>query len=511
MADTPARLDNSIRNSLYALISQFISIAAMFVCRTVFIYTLGAEYLGVSGLFSNILAILSLSELGIGTAILSTMYRPMALGDTQHVRALLVLYGKAYRVIGTIVLLSGLAVFPFLNLLIKDKPDIPNLNLIYLMYLANSVSSYFFSYKSAIIEADQKSHIIDAREMVFELVKNSVQIAVLLITRNFILYLACELVIGLAKNINLYRKADAMYPYLKDGKPAKLAPESQKQVFRNIRAMVTHQIGDVFVNSTDSIMISSFIGVFWMGLYSNYLLLSQTVHSILVQILNAITASVGNLTATEQEEKRYEVYRKVLFVNAYMFGFCAICLWLMSGPFITIWVGEEYLLSFAIVSLVCVNFLTTGMRKSTIIFRNTMGLYWNDRFNPIAEAIVNLVVSLLLVQSMGIAGVLIGKLVSTMTTCFWVEPYVLFKHGFKKPLFLFFKQYGFYFITIGVAGSLTWWVASLLSLQGLLDLMFKGLVCLVVPNLVFFAAWGRTIEYSYMKDMFLQKILKREQ
>jgi O-antigen/teichoic acid export membrane protein len=275
-----------------------------------------------------------------------------------------------------------------------------------------------------------------------------------------------------------------------------------------MKAMITHQVGDVFVNSTDSIMISSFIGLQTMGLYSNYLLISTTVHGILVQVLNAVTASVGNLTATESPEKRYLVFKRIFLVNAWMFGFSAVCLWILLDPFISIWVGDGFHLPSLVVSLVCANFLFTGMRKTAIIFRNTHGLFWNDRFIPIAEAVVNLVASVVLVQYIGLPGILLGKLISTVTTCMWVEPYVLYKNAFRMPLIRYFGQYAFYMATIASAAGATYFLGNLLLLDGWMELLYKFALCMIVPNAVFLLAWGRSESFRHMKVIAIRKLLR---
>jgi O-antigen/teichoic acid export membrane protein len=485
-----SRTDNSIRNSLFALGSQFVGILAMFACRTVFIRMLGSEYLGINGLFNNILSILSLSELGIGTAVLTSMYRPVAIGDTGHIRALLALYAKAYRIVGTVVLILGLALLPFLDLFMKGRSEIPNLRLIYLMYLAEAVVSYFFSYKQALLEANQKSYLIDAREMGFDLVVNAAQIVLLLLTHSFVLYLTCQIISTILLNVVLFRLTDRLYPFVKGRIHDQLPPEKRRQVMRNIKAMVTHQVGDVLVNSTDSIMISAFIGVHYMGLYSNYLLISQTIHGILSQMLEAITASVGNLDATENSERSFEMFKRILLINAWLYGFAAISLWFLLDPFIAIWIGPEYWLSRLVVTLTCANFFFTGMRKTVIIFRNSRSLYWFDRFNPIAEAAINLTTSLWLVGLIGLPGILMGKLISTVTTCMWVEPFVLFRHGFGKPLRQYFVRFFGYLTVILAAGVLTDWCIGIVILTGWIRFLVSAALCLAVPNIVFLLSWG---------------------
>lgn len=297
------RIQNSLNNMFFGLSGQIISAIMGFMVRTVFIYTLGIEYLGVDGLFTSILMMLSLANLGFDTAIVYSLYKPLAENDINKIQALMNLYQKAYRWIGIIILLIGLSLLPFLPNLMNGETTISNITIIYLLFLSNSVLSYYFVYKQSIIIADQHNHIISKIHSVFTIVSNIAQIIVLVSISNYIVVLSTQIAFRVIENIYVANKANQLYPYLNTKNNATLSKEDKKLFFENLYALMLYKISGVVINGTDNIIISKFVGIVWVGVYSNYLLIISTLNTLLGYLFYSITASVGNLNVNENAEK----------------------------------------------------------------------------------------------------------------------------------------------------------------------------------------------------------------
>ncbi len=507
-----SRTENSLRNLKFAILFKLAAILINFAARKVFVVILSAEYLGLNGTFSNILSMLALAELGVGAAITYSMYKPLAEDDRGLIISLMALYRKLYTVIGIVVAVLGAAVTPFLPLLIKDLPDIPHIYLIYLMFVADSALSYFFVYKQSLITADQKQYIVTAYSFRIRLAATVVQTVFLVITHNYIVYLSLQIAATVLINVLLARKADSMYPYLKGAKAEALPKEVGNQISKNVRAMMAHKVGSVVVFGTDNLLIAYFVGSISVGIYSNYLMITNGLRSIYITVFSSLTASVGNLCSSEDKSHALEVFWRVCFIGEWLFGFSAICLMVLLNPFVELWLGSEYLFSLPIVFMIVLNFYVTGMRQACLTFREAMGLYWYDRYKPLFESVINFAVSALLAVKYGIVGIFIGTFVSTMTTCFWVEPYVLFKYGFKAKVRPYFARYALNTLVVCVAAAVTWFISSLLPAAGLLPFICKLFVCALVPNLFYLAVYGRTPEFEYFKKMvfgFAKRVFRK--
>lgn len=440
-----SRVKNTIRNTAVGFVAQLVVILLNFINRTIFIHYLGAEYLGLSGLFSNILSMLSLAELGIGVAISFSLYKPLKEDDIRKTKALMNFYQLAYKIIGIVILILGLCLIPFLDYLIKDKPDIPHFVLIYVLFLTNTVVSYFFTYKRSLLSADQKEYLNSINRTLFSIIQCIGQFLVLLLTRNYLLYLIVVIICTLGSNIMISYQCNKIYPYLKDNQE-KLTKEETKSLMKYVAAQMSHKVGGIVVNGTDNILTTSLVsgGLVIIGLYSNYLLLINTIKSIITMFFTSVTASVGNLNAENDTEKSKEVFNKMFFLNMCFYGITSSCIFNLANDFIRLWLGKKFLLSTGIVLVIVLNYYVTGMRQTCQIYNTTLGLFWNDRFKPWIEAIINLVSSIALIHFFGFMGVLLGTLISTITTSFWVEPYILYKHGFGMKLMDYFIRYGQY-------------------------------------------------------------------
>ncbi|NSB16554.1 lipopolysaccharide biosynthesis protein [Clostridium beijerinckii] len=504
------RTRNSIKNSLIGILGQLFNIGINFISRTLFIQILGANYLGINGLFTNVLSMLSLAELGIGSAITYHMYKPLANDDREKIKSLMYLYAKSYKIIGLIVGIIGISILPFLDLIINDAPNVDNLSIIYVLFLLNSVISYFFAYKTSITIADQKNYIVTIKQQKYLFFQTIVQIGFLALAKNYIFYLIIQITFTFLLNLSISKRADVLYPFLKEKNIEHLTNDEKGMLFKHVAAMMSHRVGGVVVSGTDNILISSFVGVYWVGIYSNYTMIIGMLNKFIEQIFTAITASVGNLNVKESSEKSYDIYKKIFFINFWIYGFCSICLFILINPFIKLWIGSEYMMSIKIIVIILLNFYITGMRKTTITYNTTLGLFWNDRYKPWIEAIINLVASITLISKLGIVGVFLGTFTSTVTTSLWVEPYILFKHGFNKKLRNYFSKYILYaFVTI-IAAFITNEATSLCRYSNIyLDFVIKLLICITIPNIVFLLFFIKSYEFGYIKELILEFIRKK--
>lgn len=431
-------------NMLVNLGGQCLTLVLNFIGRMVFIRCLSAEYLGVNGLFTDVLSILNFAELGIGTAMIFSMYEPAAQDDEQKLARLLNLYKWMYRAVAASVLLFGLILLPFLPYLIKGGAGVEHLRLIYMMYVINSASSYLLNYKNSIFQAYQKGYIRAGYNMVCECIRTVLQIAELILTRNFILYLAIQFVMQFVPNILISRKADREFPYLKE---CRELPDREERngILKNIGAMSMHKLATIIVRNTDSLIMSSFIGLATVGMYSNYRLVINSLNGVLAKFSSAFSGSIGNLSALENSDRLYSIYKELDLMFFLLAGYVSGGLMLLFNPFVSIFFGARYCFPVTTVAIIVTEFYISQMRQTNLLFREAMGLFWNDRYKAVAESIINLVVSLLLVKPFGVAGIIGGTIISSLSTCVWVEPYIFMKYGIRedwgRKLKAYFAEY----------------------------------------------------------------------
>ncbi len=504
-----SRTEHSARNTTAAVVGRILAILLGFISRVVFTHTLSTDYVGINGLFTDILNVLALSELGVGTAITYALYKPIAGKDIEKQKSLMQMYKNFYRIVAGIVCVAGLMVIPFMDVLIKDQPDVDHLVLIYLMYLANSVVSYLLIYKKTLIDAHQLSYITVLYQMAFQILHNALQIIVLLVTRNYILYLSMLIICTIAGNICISCKADKMYPYLKDKNVMPLPKEEKNGIYKNIRAMLMHKVGNVIVNNTDNLLLSALVGTLNVGRYSNYFLVIGSVRQVLNQIFEGITASVGNMGVEESRERIHKIFDASFFVGQWMFGMATICLFEAVDLFVGISFGEQYIFPTSVTLILCVNFYLTGMRQATLVFRDSMGLFRYDRYKSLAEAAINLVVSLILGHYCGTVGVFMGTLISTVTTSLWVEPYVLYKYRLKTSCVPFFMKYGLYAGVTIVLGVGVHWLCGLLTGNVWVLCFGRMIISFGVVNAVYLVLYHRTKEFRLLWQKGLEILRKR--
>ena len=505
-----SRTGNTIKNTYIGIIAQVVTIILNFVNRTIFIKFLGVEYLGIGGLFSNILSMLSLAELGIGVAMVYNLYKPLAENNEKSIKAYMNFYKWAYRLIAGIILVVGLALIPVLPFIIKDKPNISHFELAYVLFLLNTVASYLFSYKRSMFTADQKERVNTLNRTIFSILLCVAHLAVLAIFKNYLVYLIVTVIMTILSNIRVSYLCDKKYPFLKKNNE-RLEKAEKKGLMKHVFAQMSHKFGGVVVNGTDNILTTSFVtgGLALVGKYSNYTLFTGTLNTLINMVFNAVLPSVGNLNVNANKEKLEKTYNKLLFINASLLMVISACLLLLANDFVTVWLGKDFVLDKYVVLIIVVNFFVSGMRHATTVFINALGLYTKNKFKPWVEAAINLVASIILIQYMGFFGVLLGTTISTILTSFWIDPYVLYKYGFKKSSGTYFLKYFFYTLVFAGMCVATYYATSFISVDNIFMWIAKavlvGLICCAIVFVIFF----KTEEFKALFNMvkgFAQKI-----
>lgn len=507
-----SRTGNSIKNSIFALCEQAIYNVLSFVCRTVFIYSLGRTYLGFSGLFSDVLTLLSLAELGVGTAITYSMYKPTALGDYKKLGALLNLYKRIYLIIGVVMTLVGLGLTPFLKYIISDIPDMPELPLIYILYLLNTTASYFFAYKKSILITDQRNYISSLIYIVTTSLMNILQIITLLLFHNYIVYLILQLVFTLANNIATSIYVDKKYPQLKQYEGEKLSRDERDSIFANIKAMFLSKISSAVVTSTGNLLISIFVSTITLGLYSNYTLFVNMLRTITSKVFEALHGSVGNLVVVEKPEKVYSVFKKLWFTNFWLVAFATSALFVLINPFIELWIGETYLLDSATVLIICLNLYMRLIRNTFLTFIDTYGLFKELRIKCVCEAVINLAASLFLVvtMDMGIFGVLLGTFISNITTNFWYEPYLIYRKKFGVSWIEYLVTFLKYFAVLVIGVMIAYGFCNkCIILNGWFGFALKVIACVIIINVFYCVVFQRTMEFKALRDTIISKVKRK--
>lgn len=503
------RTDKSIKNIIYALVGQFFGIGISLISRSIFVKILSSEYLGLSTLFTNILTILSLTEMGFGTAMAFELYRPIARNDKEKIKSLMKLYKKIYIIIGTSIIILGIITIPIYPHLINERPNINNLDLIYMLFVLNTAFSYFAAYKRLLIISEQNRYIATAYRYGFYIAMNIVQIIELLLFKNYILYLIIQILFTLLENIGISIKANKMYPYLKDKEIKKVSKRDKKYLMHNVKALFFHRFGGVVLNSTDNIVTSKVLGLNWVGLYSNYYLITNALNTVLNQVFSSIVASIGNLNASNTREKMTDTFNKIFFANVWIYAIVCSALLVLVNPFIEIWLGRDYLISFGTVIVLVVNFFVYGMRRPAMAYREATGNYRKDWYSPIIEAVINILVSIVMAKYIGLAGVFIGTIISSLCTNFWLEPLVICKKSLTINLKQYFLMYFKYTIIIFTAVFVTYIITSFITISGLWGLIIKGIISVVIPVLILTIVYLKDEYFKYYVSIFKRKIVNK--
>lgn len=509
------RTENVVRNVNIAMICQIVNTLLGFVVRSVFIRMLGETYLGVNGIFSNILTILSFAELGIGTAIVYNLYKPLKEHDEREVTALMRFYRNAYLVIGLVIAVVGLLLTPFLEHLISDQPDIQeDISLLYVLFLSSTVISYYNAHKKSLLNADQKQYVASLYHQAMHFLQIVLQIAVLYLTQNYILYLVVQIVCKFTESLLVARQTDRIYPFLKQRRGEKLSKEKVSSIGKDVGALFLYKINSVIIHGTDNILIAALEknGVQTVGLYSNYTLISETANMILGIFTNALTPSVGNLNAGEDRKKKEGIFFTILFVSAWLYGYACSGILALSDEFITVWIGKDFVLGQVVVFAVALQLYIRSVHYAAYTYRTTNGLFVQSKYVPILTSLLNIGLSIWWGIEWGLVGILLATSVARILTIGISDPVLVYKHVFEKSPIGYYLRYVGYLLLTAAAFFVSSFILDWIPLSGWLGFIVKFIVYTVLFNGIFALVTVKTKEFRYVWATgigYVKKVWKR--
>lgn len=476
------RTTNITKNVFAVVVTQILTLLFAFGNRTVFIHLLGKEYLGIDGLFTSILTIFSLAELGIGHALIFSLYAPIANNDTPKAQQYLTLYKKAYHCIFSVILVAGLLLMPFLKDIVNADIDSLGINIyiVYILFLLNTLSSYILAYRQAVLVVKQRQRIVSVWQTAGKLLVYLLECLVLLASGSYYIFLAIRVIGNYFIAIKISSIAKKRYPELCETSSKSLSKDEIKRISKNVYALFIRRVGGVVLASTDNIIINKYISLSMVGVYSNYVLIIKSIQTITVQMMSAMTASIGNFVATKNEEQTEKAFNLYTFITYLVYGTCSICFILLVNRFITVLWGSSYTLSRFALYLLVLEFFFYGYQSAINVFRDTTGLFEQGKYRNLFSASLNVVVSILLVQFMGIEGVILGTIFSRVLISSWYDPYILYKHLFRKRPFLYYYRLISYILCVFSAAGLLDFITRNIN-YNISGLLYCTTICLIIP------------------------------
>ena len=491
------RTKNAARNIVFGSMLKIYQILLPFVMRTVMIYFMGVQYLGLNSLFTSILQVLNLAELGIGNAMVFSMYKPIAEDDTEKICALMHMYKIYYRIIGLAIAVVGLFCLPIIPYLVKqDLPSGVNIYVLYLLNLSATVLSYWlFAYKNSLLQAHQRIDIVSKVTLATNTVQYLLQIFVLIVLKNYYIYLIMALVMQIVTNIVTAVVTTKMYPSY--GARGKLPKEDIKKINRRIRDLFTSKVGAVVLNSSDTIVISAFLGLTTLAIYQNYYFILTSIIGFVTIIFNACTAGIGNSLIVESKEKNYDDLNEITFVIAWIAGFCSICFLCLFQPFMDIWVGPDMKLEFGIVICLCIYYFVYEINQLLNTFKDAAGMWHEDRWRPLVTSMANLGMNLLLVNYMGLYGVILSTVLSTVLIGSpWLLHNIFIVIFERKNLRPYLCKLLFYALVTVFTAIVTYCLCTLIRGNAWSVMIGRTVLCIVFPNVLYFFTYRKRREFK---------------
>lgn len=501
------RVKEASRNMFYGMINRTICILGPFIIRSLMINYMGAEFLGLDSLFKSVLQVLNLAELGLSSAITFSMYDPIARNDNDCVCALLNFYRRAYLIIGIVISFFGLALVPMLPYLINgDIPSNLNLYVLYFLYILNIVLSYFmFGYKESILVAHQRSDISNNIMSVANILLYLMQISAIIYLKSYYAYIIVILISTIFSNIITGYITDKKFPQIRCR--GELIDAQKKDLYKRISGLMLYKISQVCRNSFDSIILSAYLGLTAVAKYHNYYYIMNGIAVFFSVMANSIMAGIGNSIAVESIEKNYNDLKRLYLLYNWLAGWCTACLLCLYQDFMEVWVGKEYLLSDGMVILFCVYFYSLRVGDIAAIYRQSAGLWWEDRFRPIIESVANLTLNIFMVKFWGMVGVIISTIVTVIAINIPWASYVLFKYYFRKDVRIYWKRIVINSLVVFIACLVTKIFSNFVGETGINALALKGMICLFLPNIVLYFIYFKTTEFKQAKRLVI-KMLK---
>lgn len=503
------RSQNAARNIIFGVLVKIYNLFVPFIIRTVMIYTLGMQYLGLNSLFVSVLSVLNLAELGVGSAMVFSMYKPIAEDDKDTICALMRLYKIYYRIIGLAILVIGLFLTPFIPKLISGTlPEGMNVYILYLMNLASTVITYWlFAYKNCLLSAHQRSDITHKINMIIITVQYGVQIVILVVLKNYYIYIMILFLFSAIENIVRALVVDKLYPqYRAVGK----LPQSEiKKINQRVRDLFTSKIGSIIVDSVDTVVISAFLGLTALAIYQNYFYVITSITGFVTIIFTSCTAGIGNSIITETKEKNYNDLKKFMLIISWISGFCICCFACLYQPFMEIWVGKENMLSFSFVVCLCVYFFVKQINSLLNLYKDAAGIWHEDRFRPLVTALTNLGMNLVMVQFWGLYGILLSTVLSMLIVGMPWLLHNLFTVLFRKSAREFLVKMLQYMFVSAIVCAVCIGVCSFIKIGLIPTIIIRGIICCILSNIVFYIIYRRFPEFEQVKALVLAMLPRK--
>ena len=504
-----SRTINSVRNIIFGTANKIVTLLLPFITRTMMLYLLGTSSLGVSTLFSSILSFLRLSELGVGSAIVYAMYKPIAENDIAEICALLKYFRKLYRIIGLVILVIGLLIMPFLPYLIKgEPPEGVNLYFLFFLYLLGSVVSYLFAgYRQSLLNAYQRSDIRHKISLVITICVRIGEIVVIYLSKNLYLYVLTAIVGSLCTNLLTAIVTRRMFPEIEC--KGEITKEEKHEIRKRLSGLFGTKLNTIVINQADTIIISAYMGLHILAQYGNYYYILSAVSGFIMIFFGSMTASIGNKIATDSKAEVYRLFKMLDFINNWIVGWCSICLLCLYQPFMIIWVKKELTLPLLMSILMTIYFYTSEIQRTIFAFKDAGGLWYEDRYRSYISMVFNVVSNIILVQFIGIYGIVVSTILSLFISIPWCN-YVIFKKLFYQSHWRNLLKLLRNFLITAAIGTITYYLTLLIPVS-LLGIAERLLICIIVPNIIYTIVFSRSEEFSnciYFLRGFVRRIAK---
>lgn len=502
-----SRVENAKRNAAFAVAKKIVTLVLVLVSRKIFIKYIGVEYLGINSLFANVLTLLSLADLGIGTAMNVSLYKPIAEKDYKTLSAIIGYFKKIYWVIAAVITVVGLGLIPFLKYIVNMDQDIPHLYLYYIIMVCRNAFSYLLAYKTSIINADQKSSTNDNIVIWLTFAKTVLEVIVIIAFKNFLAYLLIDVLFVVSRNLIVTCVANKEYPFLKE--KAELDGEVKKRIRSNVFSLSIYKISYVALNGTDNILMSVMVGTVFVGMYANYYSVASNIEAMLGLVFMALTPSIGNLVATSKSKDIYRVFNLTQITSFWISGVVCAGLMFLTQDFITMWLGENMLLDkYTVAAIALYQYYAICMRPIWI-FREGTGMYRQIRYIMLATAGLNIVLSIVLGKYLGLSGILFATTIANMLTCFLYEPRILFKSFLDTSPIIYYRDYFINALLTLFGMALCYFALRRLTEVSPIMFVVKGVICVSIMSAVYFIRYFKTPEFKELAQRVLSLVTKK--
>lgn len=494
------RSKKSFNNLLFAIINEIVVTIVNFIIRIFFIQILSSEYLGLNSLLTNIITILSITELGISNAIIFNLYKPLANDDTKTIIKYMNFYKNCYRKVAATIFVFGIVSLPFINHIITSSNVEDNIYILYMFFIFEAVLSYLLSYKRSIISADQNNYIISIIHIITQIMMCISQIYILKVLKSYYLFVIIRIIYNVLENIIINVIVNKKYSYVNSNRKAKLTDAEKKELTKNVKGLFISKISWTVINSSDNIIISKICGLATVGIYSNYLLIQNALEQFITQFFLSINASVGNLLAIENRDKNYDIYCKISFISFVLCLISSVCLFNCSSSFIMLLAKDTtYLISFICLFLVSIKFFIQVMRRSICVYRDTLGLFYDDRNCYIVATVINIIFSIVFAIKFGLEGIIAGTIISYLYLHIFCYPKYIYKKAFDMSPQNYVKTFLKYTAVTIVTMFISYYICALLKIDNfILKFIANGfisiLICLIIIIILFFKEFKDTLK-----------------